>query len=72
MKKNKLVAKEELMRLMLENGMNPSDLSKRISVSRITIVNLLEGKGTSPKTAKMICDFFNVNMWDYFVLVKVG
>lgn len=72
MKRTKLVAKEELMVLMLENGMNPTDLSKEIAVSRITIVNILNGKGTSPKTAKLICDFFNVSMWDYFKLEKVG
>lgn len=66
----KLKAKSEpIKRLIAENGLSTVKCAKTVGLSPFTLDRFVSGQTCQTKTAKIFCDYFKLNMWDYFELV---
>jgi DNA-binding XRE family transcriptional regulator len=50
--------------------LSKTDLAKKLGVNHSVIVRVEQAKGTSPRTAKAICDFFNLPFEELFTIVE--
>ena len=64
--KTYICPKVELLQLFAENGMTKYAVGQELDLSYATMINISKGKPVLPATAKKICDFFHVYMWDFF------
>lgn len=51
-----------------KQGLSKSELAEQIGVSHSVIVRAEQGKSVSPKTASLLCDFFNIPFDSLFTI----
>ena len=65
-----IVANAKLLKTeRVKRGLNKTDLAKQLGVNHSVIVRVEQAKGTSPRTAKAICDFFDLPFEKLFTIV---
>lgn len=66
-----IVANTKLLKTeRVKRGLSKTDLAKKLGVNHSVIVRVEQAKGTSPRTAKAICDFFNLSFEELFTIVE--
>jgi DNA-binding XRE family transcriptional regulator len=66
-----IVANTKLLKTeRVKRGLSKTDLAKKLGVNHSVIVRVEQAKGTSPRTAKAICDFFNLPFEELFTIVE--
>lgn len=53
-----------------KRGLTKTDLANKIGVSHSVIVRVEQGKGISPRNAKMICDYLGIPFDTVFMVVE--
>lgn len=57
---------ELIKKTIIEQGMGVMACSKELGIDHKTVSNLVQSKKCHPKTARTFCDYFAVDIWDYF------
>jgi DNA-binding XRE family transcriptional regulator len=60
---------KSLSEKMIKNGYTGQSLADEIGVTRQAISKILNGVQVSPKLAKMLCDVFESEFDDFFMIV---
>ncbi|MEF2562306.1 MAG: helix-turn-helix transcriptional regulator [Negativibacillus sp.] len=66
-----IIATKSLAKRRIEQGLSRSELARTLSLSHSVIVRAEQHKSVSPKTAKIICDFFKVAFDEIFEIEEV-
>ena len=66
-----IVANTKLLKMeRVKRGLSKTDLAQKLGVNHSVIVRVEQAKGTRPRTAKAICDFFNLPFEELFTIVE--
>ena len=66
-----IVANTKLLKMeRVKRGLSKTDLAQKLGVNHSVIVRVEQAKGTRPRTAKAICDFFNLPVDELFTNVE--
>lgn len=60
---------EKIKRLLIEQGLGTLACSEETGISYPTIVGLTRGRKCIPRTARAFCDYFAIDIWEYFELL---